>query len=283
MAAPGVYCHRTLNDNWVEDRCQPAGSLVATGNYHRRSARPAETELAYIGERYDVLSRISRMPNRETYATPDDGFRERLTTHKTDFKSPKSHLMFSGKQMSAPCLIHTGNAPVTMPEPRPLPGTESGFGSLIPRHPKKHEQRFWSTTHGEHFGEGCRKRTLKAEPSIRNPAGTSTEADENRMQGMKCGSLCGESFFETSDPSMDTRTQRAWLPGGDAGIRNIHLGGTRKSAPVLDNDLSLPLGNGAMSKIRSDLKERQGRLCRVSTCITKGAHMKSGMALFQDD
>merc|ERR1712039_108822 len=213
----------------------------------------------------------------------DDGSSEKLTTNKADLKSPKSHPMFSGKHLSAPSLIHTGNAPVCPPETRPLPGTDSGFGSLIPRHPKNHEQRFWNTTHGDNFGEGSRRRLPKTDPSTRRAAGVSTEDDENRVQGMKCGSLCGESFFETSDPAMDTRTQRAWLPGGDSAIRHVHLGGTRKSAPALDNELSLPLGNGAMSKIRSDLKERKGRLCRVATCITKGAHLKAGVALFQDD
>jgi len=259
MAAPGVYGHRTLNDNWVEDRCQPAGSLSATGNYHKRFARPEETDLAYIGERYDVLGRISRMPARESYALPDDGFREKGTTNKTDLRDPRSHPMYAGKHMSAPSLI------------------QPAMRRKVP------EQRFFNTTHGDTFGEGSRKRTPKIDPSARGFAGVRSEDDENRVQGMKCGRLCGECFYETNDPAVDTRTQRAWLPGDDAAIRNVHLGGLRRSAPELDNDLSLPLGNGAMCKIRSDLKERKGRLCRVATSITKGAHLKAGVALFQDD
>lgn len=281
MASPSVYSHKTLNDNWLEDRLQLDGALNA-GNFHKRSSRPYETDLAYIGDRYDVLSRISRMPSRPTYAMPEDGFDEKVTTHLADFTDPKTHPMFSSKKLSAPSLINTANAPVCPPEKRPLPGPPSGFGAAISRHPKNHDQRFWNTTYGDFFGEGSRKAEERREPSGHRFAGVSTEHEEGRVQGMKCGKLCGESHFESNDPSRDTATQRAWLPHPDPALTNIHLGGIQRESSKEDNHLSLPLGGGAMRKIRADLKERQGRLFRTGTHITKGAS-RSGIAIFQDD
>lgn len=281
--AVGIYGMKTLNDNWAEDRVQPPGSLTVTGDLDQRRARKLETDLAYIGERYDVLGRISRIPLRPSYATPDDGFRETISTNRNDLREPKSYPTFARRQLSAPALINTANAPVCPPEKRELDGPLTGFGASLQRHQPNFDQRFWNTTHGDNFGEGSRKRLVKLCPTTKHPSGVSSEADQKRVTGMQCGALCGEFFRETSDPARDTRTQRAWIAGSDAALRNVHMGGKKPQAPRLDNELSLPLGEGAMVKVRQDLQDRQGRLSRVATCITKGAHLKAGMSLFQDD
>jgi len=281
--ATGVYSLKTLNDNWFEDRGQPAGTLAATGPLHESTARAYETDLAYIGERYDVLARISRVPNRPSYATPDDGFREKGTTHLGDFSDPKTRAGFTTKKSSAPRMIHTGNAPVMPPEQRELPGPQEGFGCALKRHESNHEQRFWATANGDFFGgEHSRKPRPRMEPSAGEHSGVSTEYEEKRPQGLRVGKLCGETFNESNDPSLNTRTQRAWLYQSDAALQNIHLGGTRPAAPTVDNHLSLPLGEGAMAKVRADLKERKGRLFRTATHITKGAGQRSGVSIFND-
>jgi len=280
--AQQIYSLSTLNSNWFEDRHQPAGGLTATSTLHRKAPREYETDLAYVGERYDVLSRISRMPQRESYATPNDGFNEKLRTSSVDFAHPKGRP--GPKGSTAPILITTGNAPVCPPEQRPLPGPASGFGAAIHRHDATHDQRFWNTTHGDFFGEPfARTGTVRADPGARPlPSGVSTEHEEARVQGLRTGKLCGEYHQESSDPAVDTRTQRAWLYSSDPALRHIHLGGTRKLVPEKDSELSLPLGGGAMSKIRQDLKERKGRLYRTATHITKGAS-RAGPSIFQDD
>lgn len=283
--ATGVYSVKTLNDNWVEDRLQPAGSLSVTGDVDKKVVRALEPDLAYIGERYDVLARVSRIPRRPSYAVPDDGFREILSTNLHDLRHPSSHPGFAKRQSSCPCLTNTANAPVSPPELRPLDGPPSGFGASLQQHPKNHEQRFWNTSHGDTYGynELGRSKSMKLCPTTKHPSGVTSESVEKRVTGMQCGQLCGEKFSEHIDPGRDTRTQRAWLPGGDAGLRNVHLGGKKPRAPPIDNELSLPLGEGAMAKVRQDLKERQGRLSRIATHITRGAHMKSGISLFQDE
>mmetsp|Transcript_63490 Transcript_63490/g.182267 ORF Transcript_63490/g.182267 Transcript_63490/m.182267 type:complete len:279 (-) Transcript_63490:132-968(-) len=277
--ASNTYSMRTLNDNWLEDRCQPP----VTGDLHKLKVRKLETEIAYIGERYDVLGRIGRLHGRATYATPDDGFRETISTNLHDLRDPKSHSMFVGRALSTPALVNPANAPVCPPEMRELDGPLTGFGGSLQRHPKNHDVRFWNTTHGDVYGEGTRQRTIKLCPTTKHPSGVTSEAEEKRVTGMSCGSLCGEYYRETSDPARDTRTQRAWMPAGDPGVRSVHMGGKKPVAPSVDNELSLPMGDGAMSKVRQDLKDRQGRLSRVATHITKGAHLKAGLSLFQDD
>lgn len=288
MVSPGVFNRKTLNDNWVEDRHLSEDALTATGNFHKRGARAMETDLAYIGDRYDVLARISRMPPRESYAIADDGFRERQTTHLADLKDPRQHPMFASKKMSAPLIINTGNAPVCPPEKRDLKGPSTGFGAAISRHGIEDGQRFWSTAHTEFYGTDtlrvpAGRGVPRRDPADHGHAGVGTEREETKGTGMKCGRLCGENFSDSNNPSTDTVVQRSWMADGDPALTHIHHGGTKKAPPEVDNHLSLPLGKGAMSKIREDLKARQGRLCRVATNITKGAHGKSGVSLFQDD
>lgn len=282
MMMPGAYGKATLNDNWFEDRFEPAS---ARGDVTQRTLRPVETDLAYIGERYDVLNRIGRMPHKLTYAIPDDGFRERTSIAKADFGDPKSHPTVSNKRMETPRMINTANAPVLPPERRPVHGPESGFGAALPRHPKTMGQRFWNTTSGDFYGYGAStpRGTPRVDPVFLGHAGGTTERLESRVDGVKCGRMCGEDLRETSNPALDTRTQRAWMPGGDPGLANSHLGGVRRRPPGEDNELSLPLGDGAMSKVRADLKERQGMLYRTATAITKAPYQLQGVKIFHDD
>jgi len=205
-------------------------------------ARPYETDLAYIGERYDVLSRIARKTQPPSFATPDDGFNEKLRTSSVDFAHPKSHAAFFKGHVSAPVMITTENAPVCPPERRPLPGPRSGFGAAISRHGDNHEQRFFNTTTGDFFGgEGVRRPPPCQDPSAMRAAGTCL------------------------DPLAGSKGR----------------GGTLLHS-ASDSALSLPMGDGAMVKVRADLAARKGRLFRQATYITKGKQHRSGVSVFQD-
>lgn len=285
MASAFVYGTRTLNDNWYEDRVQPACSSVAVGDMPR-VVRKYETDIAYIGERYDVLTRLARVKQNESFATPDDGFREKLRTSTVDFAHPKSHKEFVSKPPSLAKFMTTETIPeVCFEERRPLPGNARGFGAVFNRHDDNHGIRYWNTTNDDCFGQGVRDKTLRAtrsDPALLHPSGVSTEHEQNRMPGMKVGLLCGEEFRDRGLPASDTRCQRAWVQ--DASLRNIHHGGTKPSMTGrLDNHLSVPIGDGAMAKVRQDLAERQGRLFRVATNITKGRDKQPGIAIFKDD
>lgn len=283
MAAAGVYGLKTLNDNWLEDRLQPAGALSATGCLDRKSPRAYETDIAYIGERYDVLNRISRMPTRPSYANPDDGFNEKIPTSRADYAHPRSRIDFVAKPLQKPAFITQETVPeVNFSERRPVPGNPRGFGAVVNRHEEGHEKRYWNTTQGEFFGEGYRKFTPRLDPSTLKPSGVTTEMEENRIEGVKVGKLTGEAFSQSTDPAADTATQRSWLYCADPSLRHIDRGGTRPDVPRLNNELSLPTGDGAMSKVRADLKERKGFLYRTATHITKGLGQRPGVSVFQD-
>merc|ERR1719231_2186211 len=114
-------------------------------------------------------------------------------------------------------------------------------------------------------------------------AGVSTEVEEDRQPGVKVGLLCGEEFRERGEPASDTRTQRSWLYTTDASLNNIHFGGSRPTPRRTDNELSVPIGEGAMKKVRDDLKARKGCLYRTATQITKGRDKRPGVAVFKDD
>eukprot|EP00927_Polykrikos_kofoidii_P076060 TRINITY_DN7276_c0_g1_i1.p1 TRINITY_DN7276_c0_g1~~TRINITY_DN7276_c0_g1_i1.p1 ORF type:complete len:314 (+),score=26.61 TRINITY_DN7276_c0_g1_i1:89-943(+) len=283
MAAVGTYTQRTLNDGWFEDRQQPPGALTATGSFDQRQARAYETDIAYIGERYDVLSRIARMPPRESFATPNDGFNEWNKTSQVDYAHPRTRKEFVAKPPEKPHLITTESVPeVSLEERRPLPGSKRGFGAVLNRHEENHDMRFWNTTQGDFFGEGTRRFPRRPEPNDMHFAGVTTADAERRVQGVQVGVLTGEKFVESRDPASDSRTQRAWLYHPDPSLANVHLGGTKPRPSPVDNALSLPMGEGAMSKVRADMQERKGRLYRTATHITKGLGEKTGVNIFQD-
>lgn len=287
--AVGVYGMKTLNANWCEDRIAPAGSLNVTGGLDQRQARKYESDIAYIGERYDVLNRISRLPFRESYATPDDGFREKERTSRADFAPPRSRKEFVWHPPAAPRFLTSETiAEVRFEERRPVPGKGcTGFGAVLKKHDHTDGQRFFETAHGDFYGEGCRKKALgqhtQSCPSLLNHGGVSTEHEQNRANGLQVGVLCGENFTNTGDPSKDSHVQRAWLYMKDPGLDNVHLGGPKPRAKGPDvGGMSVPIGDGAMTKIRESLKARNGKLPRNSTTITTGLQHKPGMNMFQD-
>lgn len=284
MASSFVYGEKTLNDNWFEDRLQGPGSKQGIGEIEKKATRLYEPEIAFIGERYDVLARISRIPAKGSYATPDDGFNEQLRSSQVDYAPPRSRTEFVAKPPEKPKFITTETVPeVCFEDRRPIPGNIRGFGAVLNRHDANHERRQWSTTHGDTFGQGSRSARARICPATMSAAGVSTEVEEEKALGVKVGLLCGEEFRDRGDPASDTRTQRAWLYTSDVALDNIHCGGTRPTPSRVDNELSVPIGEGAMKKVREDLKARQGRLFRTATQITKGRDKRPGIAVFKDD
>lgn len=270
--------------HWFEDRHQPPGSLAGVGDVTKKVTRKHETEIAYIGERYDVLARIARIPQKATYALPDDGFNEKFRTSSVDFALPRSRKEFVAKPPEPAKFITAETvAEVKYEDRRPIPGSIRGFGAVLNRHEENHELRFWNTASGDSYGSGSRTARARINPASMGPAGISTENAEDKSSGVKVGLLCGEEFRNTGDPASDTRTQRSWLYDLDASLKNLNYGGSVPKPSSVDNELSVPLGEGCMKKIREDLKARRGRLFRTATHITKGRDQRPGAAVYKDD
>lgn len=293
MTAAYPYTLRTLNDNWFEDRLQAEGAASACGSIDEKRLRKVENEIAYIGERYDVLTRIARCPAKQSYASPDDGFRENKTLANIDFADPLSRKEFVRNPPAKAVLITTETIPeVCHDERRPIPGKSRGFGAVLDRYGPEHGQRFWNTAFEDAFGQtpaGTRltrkergMRTSASSPSLTS-AGISVLDEANRAQGMKVGVLCGENYNPVADPSSATEVQRSWLYQKDPSIRNIHLGGKKSALSKSDNELSINLGEGQHAQTVANLESRGGKLFRVATNITKGKGQRYGVSIFQDE
>lgn len=283
MAAAFPYTMSTLNDNWFEDRLQPEGAGKLS---QVKVIRKVETEIAYIGERFDTLSRIGRTKQMPSFAIPDDGYNERTTLNSLDFAHPKSRKEVVEKKPPEPNFISTETIPeVCYEERRPVIGPQRGFGAVLDRHPENFEQRHWETTSGVTYGYGQIRKGKRTDPcSIPHGAGVTVEMIANKKEGVMTGELCGENFKPDADPSQDTKVQRAWLYSADPALSNMQYSkSVGKSVPLVDNEMSLPLGEGAQKKIMEQLKQRDGMLYRNSTNITKGRGHHYGVSIFQDD
>jgi hypothetical protein len=116
------------------------------------------------------------------------------------------------------------------------------------------------------------------------PAGVGVLDVADRTEGLQVGVLAGELYKPDADPAYNTLVQRSWLYEPDASLRNVDKYGGRKPPPsLIDNEMSLPLGEGGHRAMDTNLKSRGGRLPRVSTSITTGKEKKFGINIFQDD
>lgn len=286
MAAAFPFSKNTLNDNWFEDRLQPEGAGT-TGAGGEKVVRKVEPELANISDRYDVLGRIGRAKAVASFAIPDDGYRETTTLNTRDFAHPKSRKEVVENKPPEPNFVSTETIPeVCFEERRPVKGPQRGFGSVLDRHPANHDQTYWETTSGLSYGYGLAKlKTQKIDPyDIKHGAGVTVKMLADKKEGVMVGELCGENFKPDADPSCDTKIQRAWLYSHDPALNNMQYSKNKLTfVPKVDNETSLPLGEGAQKKIMESLEQRGGMLYRNSTTITKGRGSRYGVSVFQDE
>jgi len=287
MSAAFQYSLRTLNDNWFEDRLQSEGANRASGPVDQKIKRKHEPEIAHVGDRYDILSRIARCPVRESYAAPNDGFNEKITMNQGDFAHPRSRKEVVHNPPPKPVFITTETIPeVCYESRRPVPGKNKGFGAVLNRHEENHEQRFWDTTHEDNYGrspEGARRPRARLDSHTMKSSGLQVIEQANRAEGVMVGQLCGEDYKESADPSADTHIQRAWLYTSDPALSNIQYGGKKSAVPKVDNHLSLSIGEGQHVKTMAELSARGGVLYRTATQITKGKGERFGISIFQDE
>lgn len=287
MTAAYPYSMMSLNDNWFEDRLQPEGASKGCGDINGKTSRRIENDLAYIGERFDVLTRIARVPQKISFAQPDDGFNEKATLNRTDFADPLSRKEFVRNPPAKPAMLNSTTIPEVCYEARrPIPGKKNGFGSVLQRHDANHEQRFWNTTHEDNYGPcpaGARTRTLRRSASDTLMAsGVSVLDAAHRAEGMKVGVLTGENYNPVADPSSSTHVQRAWQYQQDPALKNIAMGGKKPPPPAFDNEASIPIGEGQHAKNQAKLDARGGKLYKVATTITKGNGKRYGINIFED-
>ncbi|KAF4712797.1 hypothetical protein FOZ63_015565, partial [Perkinsus olseni] len=112
------------------------------------------------------------------------------------------------------------------------------------------------------------------------PAGVSVQDEARAPHGLKDGRYIPIDLADgdVSAACLSTAVQRTWLPGADPGLTFVdQYGGKRDSTPKVDNELSLPLGEGSMEKVTAELAARGDKLYRKTTLITKGKDQRPGM------
>merc|ERR1712098_613778 len=103
----------------------------------------------------------------------------------------------------------------------------------------------------------------------------------DRPEGTSVGMLVGEEYRPVADPQEATPVQRSWQYQQDAALRNIQYGGKKPPPSLVDNEMSLPLGEGGHRAQHAKLMSR-GSMARVTTSITTGKESKYGISIFRD-
>jgi hypothetical protein len=289
MSLPAPYSRKTLLHNWVEDRQKPGD--VERDFPDLRFIRKYETDVANLEQKFSVLERIARCPVHSSWGTiPDYGDREGQSSNLADFAHPDSRKEFVKKSASVPCFITTETVPECdgagnrrpMPHVRKSSVPRTGYTATLQRHPKDVDKRFYASAMRDAFGypapsKGTDRSKMRA-------AGVGCLDMADRAEGLSVGVLAGEMYRPNADPAYNTLVQRSWLYEPDASLRNVDKYGGRKAPPsLIDNEMSLPLGEGGHRAMDTQLKNRGGRLPRVSTSITTGKETKFGINIFQDD
>jgi hypothetical protein len=289
MSLPAPYSRKTLLANWVEDRQKPGD--VERDFRELRFLRPYETDVANLEQKFSVLERIARTPNHNSWGTiADYGDRETECSNKVDFAHPDSRKEFVKKSASVPTFITSETVPECDADGnrRPVPAVRkssvplTGYTATLQRHPKDEGKRYFASGSRDAFGYPAP--TKCTDRSKLRAAGVGVLDVADRAEGLQVGVLAGEQYRPDADPAYNTLVQRSWLYEPDASLRNVAKYGGRKPKPsLIDNHMSIPLGEGGHRAMDTQLKNRGGRLPRVSTSITTGKEKKFGINIFQDD
>jgi len=289
MSLPQPYSRKTLLHNWVEDRQKPGD--VERDFPNLRFIRKYETDVANLEQKFSVLERIARCPSHSSWGTiADYGDRETGSSNLADFAHPDSRKECVRKSASVPVFITTETVPECDADGnrRPLPAVRKSsvpvtpYTAKLPRHPKDIDIRYYASSMRDAFGypapsKGTPQHLLRA-------AGVGVLDVADRGEGLAVGVLAGEVYKPDADPAYNTLCQRSWLYEPDASLRNVEKYGGRKPKPsLIDNHMSIPLGEGGHRAMDTELKSRGGRLPRVSTSITTGKEKCFGINIFQDD
>jgi len=263
----GTYSAKTLNDNWAEERL--VGEKSDKGSW----LRPDENDLP--------VTRMARKVQSPSYAIPDDGFpRYEVSKTHEEFPHPKSRKeVVTNPPALKTEFINTETIPeVCAHGRRPMNDVPAaGFRAVLARHDKTEGERSWDTSMRLGYPVTAEQ---TQEFSDRHAAIHKKDAGvpSCRDPPMKFGGLVGENETLCNIP-----VQRAWMANEDPGLREfLKRGRAPVRIPEVDNELSLPLGDGCQKEIVESLKARGGKLYRTKTSITTGKGHKSEIAVWQD-
>ena len=141
-------------ENWYEDRLALEQAYKkAPETRIKREFEPSINCLNSTGLP-QPLKRINRQPKQDTtQLIPSDGYKEMRSTNQTDLLNPKTH-----KIQEKPILnmIHKYNIAELALVDRPVRGPQTGFGTVVSKHPQGHDKLCRETSTGNAHGYGVR-------------------------------------------------------------------------------------------------------------------------------
>ena len=135
-------------------------------------------------------------------------------------RQPKVHM-----QPSKPVLrmINKYNIAELSLVDRPVQGTQTGFGSVVPRHGDVQNARSFYTENRDNFGTREQLDMTNTLLMQKKCAGGHMRPDDE--QGIKkISNLVGEVYSKNFDPQEQTDVQRAWLYQQDPGVTAVNRG-----------------------------------------------------------
>ncbi|CAD7941562.1 unnamed protein product [Amoebophrya sp. A120] len=263
------YGVKTLTDNWYEDRLAPPEADV------QKFIRPDDDVKA---------GRQIRYKKPASFGTPNDGF-GRVVCSRTheDYPDPRTVPEFTFTGLDHPQFITSETiAEVCYEDRRPLHQTGKGCFATIDKHPKGIYDRAWGTAERDARESAVLHAGLTKEMMVARTARLK-ETTPAGVSSIKPGRATSTNLVGENPELTDIPTQRSWMNQEDPGLREYSkTGGKGPELPAKDNELSLPLGDGAQAKIMAELKARGGKLYRSSTCITTGGASKNRISIWDD-
>ena len=107
------------------------------------------------------LNRLHRLPKHDTTGlVPSDGFNVKVSETHSDFLNPDVHRI---KERPLLSLINKENLTELTQVPRPVVGPDTGFGTVVNKHPSNHDQVCRQTSSAEAHGYGAPITALTAQ------------------------------------------------------------------------------------------------------------------------
>ena len=165
------------------------------------------------------LKRINRVSKQDTsQIIPSDGYKEMKTTAQTDLLDPKTHKI---QQKPILNMIHKYNIAELALVDRPVRGPQTGFGTIVDKHPTGHDKLWRETSQAQAYGYGFKLNARQQQQEFGLTLDTQGGLRQPRPfveQGVKCLSALTGEIYKLDDPKESTDVQRAWLYPKDASL-----------------------------------------------------------------
>jgi len=164
-----TFSCKTLQDNWLEERIQALEDHEA--DQERMKIRMAEEEISLLAGPGNVSQPLAQAPLLVRHAQPTSTRVLRAhTTNPKDQYATTNTLTHKGEQNKAPPPkvvkmvaqknyyneVHTDRTHPTLPQ--------SGFGSVLPKHPPNYGESYFETTTGHFFQKKVAEGKAKPPP-----------------------------------------------------------------------------------------------------------------------